>query len=340
MSIYARDDLVSLSRAQTSLLRLTGSTTPGTVFTIQLPINPGDVRPFSYTTVTGDDLTAVAVQLEQEVTVQQSVYSIAVGTRPDELVITGPLGQSFDVLTTANILASIYEEAVSAVNTNTGEQIRNIRVLLPFTPYGNGQLREYTTRDPSGRLRDVNMLMARELESGDIFDLDAQEVRTRVKPALPLPFVPGRDGGEALEGRGGWLGAWACDEAQDDTWPAVELFGSTTLSLTRTAGAGLPAQPTEVPFEDGIGWSRANRALRAGPGLLYNQGGLTGPSNLPDLSGETNFHVRFLAQPPVAFPASAVGAPVINLVDGAQDLRVGFLLPPSAPVDAQLALSM
>lgn len=327
MGIYQRDDVVSLSRAQSSLVRVRAAPAGVETFTINLPINPGDLRDFTYQAQGGETAAEVTQALEQELAVQQSVYSVAIGPRTDELMITGPLGTPFSVVVTSNLLLTLYEEAVRAVNNQTGELIGNVRILQGGSPPFRGRMREFATVDGAGELQERNLVEARELGTGTIFDLDARSIRTRVNPPLPIPFVPGVDGGIAIEGRGGWQAAYTAD-LSDRTWPALRVFGGDPLEVSLFSGLPVPARLTAPLLAAGVGASRINRALRADAATFFGTGGVVGPSNLPDISTVAVSHQRLIFRAPEAFPPGVGGAIPARARDAGQALMLSVLLPP------------
>ena len=177
MSQFSRGDVVSLSRAQTTKVAIL--TTPlanGEAYSVTVPIAPG-IKTFTYTASLGQTLAQIAAGLLAVLLQQQTVYSVAIDPeQPTEIVFVGPIGETYEVVTTANAGASLVAPAVLAIDHRTGEAIGPIR-LLEVTDTLE-RLREFVTRDRDGNTLVRNQLQGREIGSSNVFDFDSSQVLT------------------------------------------------------------------------------------------------------------------------------------------------------------------
>jgi len=179
MSDYVRGDIVNLNRAQSSQVEiLTVPTTEDEPYTITLPINE-EYKSFTYLASVDDSLSDVAFGLEDVLEKEQTKFSVAVNDDQDAVVIVGPLGLSFEGTTSTNLRYSLIEDAVRAIRHDTGEKIGNCRVLASENSLE--KLREYATRDRDGTVRIVNQIRLRELNSANVFEVEADEILTVIE---------------------------------------------------------------------------------------------------------------------------------------------------------------
>lgn len=94
----------------------------------------------------------------------------------------------------------------------------------------------------------------------------------------------------AIETRGGWTAAFTGDLAEVTTWPALADFGS-GISLVNDGGAHLD-QSTAGFLATGIGSARVGKAVAGDLNTFYNDGGLAGPSSMPQSPASAIFHIR------------------------------------------------
>lgn len=329
MGSFARDDVVELGSAQVTVLDvLAAPAVPGTSYGVTLPINDGDDRTFGYVSVGGESVADVALELVGALVDGQTKYSIAPGPLPRQVTIVGPVGEDFDPVVTANVAQTVVQRAVLAVSQRTGKRINRVILTAAAGSFPDGQSREGATRRvPGGPVRTLNVLRGRELDTGNVFDFDARLVRSRVRPAVPIPFTPGEDGGQAIEGRGGWSAAYACDDlVSPSTWPALRGYGGTPMDLPATAGLALYGRSTEDVLGTGIGDSRVDRAV-----LVATQDARFAqefPSNLPDVSGAAVHHQRLIFKAPRFSPGAFV---VAQVAGGAQSLSLSTTTSPLGP---------
>jgi hypothetical protein len=168
---YGRGDIVSLSRAQSSVLEvLTAPVVPDEPYTVTLPIN-GVGKAFTYLGTPGETVNDVASGLELILLDQQTLYSVAVDQLiPWRLAIVGPLGIDFDGVVTANLDFSIFEVAV------LGDPSGRLRVIHVENTLE--RLYHFWTRDRDGALTGIQQLQVRELNSSRVFDVKSEEVLT------------------------------------------------------------------------------------------------------------------------------------------------------------------
>lgn len=99
---------------------------------------------------------------------------------------------------------------------------------------------------------------------------------------------------QALEARGGWTVAFGGDLALEMSWPAAVGYGNGTTTLTNT-GTAFVSQRTTGISPSGIGSARANKAVRGGTGVAFNDGGASGPSTLSTIPANAIVNLRFVA---------------------------------------------
>jgi hypothetical protein len=222
------------------------------------------------------------------------------------------------------------EEAVLAESGLSGERLNRVILTATTGSFPDGFTRETSTRLPHGEPLDQNLLRGRELDSGNVFDFPSSRVRSRIRPPGALPFRPGPDGGQAIEGRGGWQAAYAADELLTDSWPAMRRYGGSPMDLPKVAGHAVAGAPTGELLAGGIGDARTTRAaLGASPDVAFVQAGPTGPSLLVDVTALPVHHQRFLARPP---SLNGVGGVTFGQArEAAQELTLTLLLPPFVP---------
>lgn len=172
-----RDDVVSLSLAQTTSVTIDVAT-PSQVYSVDLLINVGDVRQFSYTALAGDDVSAIAAGLEVELLQAQTKYGVA--RAGPVLMLAGPLGESFDVIIAANMSAALFEAAVSAIDL-AGSQIGPLRIVVPSSILGFPPRRFATRLVPDGQVVERHRLLTEEIGGGRRFDVDSSEILTLVR---------------------------------------------------------------------------------------------------------------------------------------------------------------
>lgn len=331
MSNFARDDVVELGAAQVVVVDVTDAPAAPEAFTVSLAINPGDVRDFTYQAQGGETAEEVALALSVVLLAEQTRYSVANGPDPRQVTVVGDVGVPFDVGLTANMMQTTVEQAVRAESGDTGEKLNRVILTSTEGSFPDGFTRETATRQPHGRTYDQNVLRGRELDSGNVFDFEARSVRSRVRPAGPLPFTPGDDGGQAVEGRGGWQAAYSGDELADLVqWPAMRRYGGTPMDLPAAAGVAYRGSQTGELRREGIGDARLNQAaLGASSVVAFAQGGPTGPSRLVDVSALPAHHQRYVVRPPAL---NAVGGVRFGQArEAAQELTLSLLLPPFVP---------
>lgn len=176
----ARDDVISLSRSQTTSVTIDVAT-PSQVYSVDLLINEGDVRTFSYTALVGDDVDAVAAGLEAELLQAQTKY--AVERAGATLMLAGPLGEAFDVTVAADMSAALFEAAISATDPD-GLQIGHLRVVVPDSVVGLPPRRFATRTVPDGVLVERHRIICQEIGGGRRFDVDSSEILTLVKKVV------------------------------------------------------------------------------------------------------------------------------------------------------------
>lgn len=177
MSNFQRGDVVSLSRAQTNKVTVISvPVSPGEIYSVTLPIN-GTPKLFAYTSSMGQSLSEIADGLVAVLTNEQTNF---VATKdpmfPTEVVIFGPLGESFDMSVSTNLTALQVTQSILAIDHRTGEIVGPIR-LLEVTDTLE-RLREFVTRDRDGNTQVKNQLQGREIGSSNVFDFDASQVLT------------------------------------------------------------------------------------------------------------------------------------------------------------------
>lgn len=171
MSIFRSGEVVSLSRAQTSIVDIL-SPVPA-LASVDLPIN-GVARTFSLDLPDGTTLADAASLFAALLEDQQTVYSVAAdGLVPGRLVVVGQLGESFEV-GTVGCTHTLFESAV------LGFPVRGkLIVILAESLYGTPP-REFATRvEPTKVVEERNVLSVRELNTGNTFEIDSRRVLTR-----------------------------------------------------------------------------------------------------------------------------------------------------------------
>ena len=178
MPTYSRGDVISFSRAQVSRVSVV-QVPPGpgpATYTVNLPIN-GVARPFTVQAQPGASLAAIAAGLLAVLLDQQTVYAASLEVDPTQILLTGPLGATYTVSTTSNMVSLLVQDAVLVVNQQTGEQIGPVR-LTEVTDTLN-QLRHFWTRlAPDGVLEERLILRGREIGTSNVFDFDSRRVLT------------------------------------------------------------------------------------------------------------------------------------------------------------------
>lgn len=330
-SLLERGDLISLSRAQASVVDvLTAPGGAGEDFTITLPINPPATKDFTYTSVGGETVGDVASALEAILLRDQTHYSVAVGPDPRQLTIVGPLGESFEIGLTSQMASTLLEVAVQATD-NEGEPLNTLRVVQAES--NERKLRQWASRTPQGEVVEFSEFQTRELASSRVLELERSEVLTRVDPSTPFPFRPGIDGGQAIEGRGGWQVAWAGNQAGEDDWPAIAPYGGTPMLLTRFSGVPLLGRSTLGVHPNGIGNVRVNKAVKSRPfgGGYYGQALPTGPSNLVDITTKEILHIRYIAKPVYPQTAGGLSFSLLQVRDPVQQVTLFWVHNPVGP---------
>ncbi len=188
MTDLARGDVVSLSRAQTSRVDvLTAPAVVDELYSITLPI--GDVdKTFTFLGTPGETTSDVADGLETILLRDQTPFSVAVGPAPSALTIVGALGQTFAPTTTTNLQASVPELAVLSVDNSEDppRQIGRLRVIGDASTAG--KIRSFTTRDRDGNLLQVEQISLRELDSGNLFEVDRSLILTIIEKEGTTPL--------------------------------------------------------------------------------------------------------------------------------------------------------
>ena len=172
-----RDDVVSLSRSQTTSVTITAAV-GSQVYSADLLINAGDVRQFSYEALGGDDASAIAAGLELSLVQGQTKYGVA--RAGPVLMLAGPLGEDFSVVVAADMTAALFEAAVSAVDP-VGEQIGPLRIVVPDSILGFPPRRFATRLVPDRQVVERHRLLCQEVGGGRRFDVDSSEILTLVR---------------------------------------------------------------------------------------------------------------------------------------------------------------
>lgn len=175
MSEYRRGDVVSLSRAQTSRVRVaTAPAVPAEPYTLDLPIN-GTARAFSVAGTPGETRAQLAERLLAHLLDAQTVYSAAIDETGERIVLVGPIGVAFEATATPNLALDTPEVSVLAVDSRSGGAIGPIRILEATSTLERP--REFWTR-VDGVLTARNLLRGRELDTSIVYDFDATWVLT------------------------------------------------------------------------------------------------------------------------------------------------------------------
>lgn len=170
---YERGDIVSLSRAQETLLEiLVGPSVDGQAYSVTLPIN-GVATVFAYTSAITDTTQDVAGGLAAILERDQTVYAIALDGSAPRVGIVGPLGVAFDA--TAGQSSSATRVTSAVAGYQDGREPGPLVVQLAESALGIAP-RRFWTREASGDLREVNMLRVREKHTGNVFDVDSTRV--------------------------------------------------------------------------------------------------------------------------------------------------------------------
>lgn len=176
MSSFRRGDVVSLSRAQATLVTVLSTPAgPDEPYSVSLPVN-GAPRAFTVLGQPGETLTALAARLEAALLDEQTVYSVAVGADPTTILVVGKLGLAFDASSSANVSTALTQSSVLAVEGHSGRPLGPIRVLAPTNTLE--RLREFWTIDRDRNVLFKNQLQGRELDTSNVFDFDASQVLT------------------------------------------------------------------------------------------------------------------------------------------------------------------
>lgn len=166
-----------MSRAQATRVAVTVAPVAPTTYFVQLPHN-GTPRQFAFQATAGQTTAQVAAGLLEVLLDQQTVYSVAIDPlAPSELMIVGPLAETFAVTVAAGMTQTLVQTAIVGFPSR-GRLI----VVLAESLYGLPP-REFATRTvPEGVLETRNVLSVREEHSGDIFEIDSRLVRTTFPP--------------------------------------------------------------------------------------------------------------------------------------------------------------
>jgi len=178
MSDLEIGDIVSLSHVQTS--RVDVSATPGapnTPYTVNLPIN-GNPKAFTHLGNPGNTLTQLASAIVAVLLRDQTHFSVAVGPVSTAFTIVGELGETFTLITTSNLTPSLVESAVAATD-GAGNLIGKLRVIQAESNFE--RLRKFTTRDRNQSTQEIELVLLRELNTSNLFDVERSKILTIVE---------------------------------------------------------------------------------------------------------------------------------------------------------------
>jgi hypothetical protein len=164
--------IFSLSRAQTTRIEL-AEPEPDEIYALEVA-----GRSFEHVRSTDQGRPECAQALAARINHDQTV--IVARAIDGALVLTGPLATTFDVETSANMVAQLAQPAIGAMTPDGSRPLGPLVVVVdqnaPGIPPRHFWTRIYDGMQPI--VREVWRVLARELDSGLVIDIDVADVQT------------------------------------------------------------------------------------------------------------------------------------------------------------------